>query len=150
MWSSIPNDIKSSTMFTFKWKLKKHLLHEKDTQLWTFATFHLPRTKFCKFWYFLVLCIFYMYLLFALFLPCAYYILFSMKAHPIVFFCFTLFFSCTSSISFGYFFIFIFCLNILNHTKFLHLNLIYSSVYIGMRFHLYIFFTMFCVCFPNW
>jgi len=32
-----------------------------------------------------------------------------------------------------------------NHTKFLHLNWIHSSMYIDMRFHLYIFFTMFCV-----
>jgi len=31
-----------------------------------------------------------------------------------------------------------------NH--FLQLSLIHSSVYIGMLFHLYIFFTMFCVC----
>jgi len=31
VWSSIPDCIKSSTTFTFKWKLKKHLLHEKDT-----------------------------------------------------------------------------------------------------------------------
>jgi len=33
----------------------------------------------------------------------------------------------------------------LNHIKFLQLNSIRSSVYIGTRFHLYIFFTMFCV-----
>jgi len=33
VWSSIPNHIKSSTTFTFKWKLKKHLLHDKDIQL---------------------------------------------------------------------------------------------------------------------
>jgi len=33
VWSSIPGDIMSSITFTFKWKLKKHLLHEKDTQL---------------------------------------------------------------------------------------------------------------------
>jgi len=33
VWSSIPNDIKYSTALTFKWKLKKHLLHEKGTQL---------------------------------------------------------------------------------------------------------------------
>ena len=31
------------------------------------------------------------------------------------------------------------------HTKILRLNSIHSSVYIGMRLHLYIFFTMFCV-----
>jgi len=31
IWSTIPDYIKSSTTFTFKWKLKKHLLHEKDT-----------------------------------------------------------------------------------------------------------------------
>ena len=29
VWSSILNDIKLSTTCTFKWKLKKHLLHEK-------------------------------------------------------------------------------------------------------------------------
>ena len=32
VWSSIPSDIKLSTTFTFKWKLKKHLLHEKISQ----------------------------------------------------------------------------------------------------------------------
>jgi len=31
VWSSIPNDFKSSTTFTFKWK--KHFLHDEDTQL---------------------------------------------------------------------------------------------------------------------
>jgi len=36
--------------------------------------------------------------------------------------------------------------DILNHTKFLQLSLIHPSVYIGMRFRMYIFFTMFCVC----
>jgi len=30
VWSSIPNDIKLSTTFTFKWK---HLLHEKNSHL---------------------------------------------------------------------------------------------------------------------
>jgi len=35
--------------------------------------------------------------------------------------------------------------HILNHIKLLELNLIPSSVNIGMRFHLYIFFTVFCV-----
>ena len=49
VWSSIPDDIKFSTTFTFKWKLKKHLLHEKKSQLWTLATFHLSRTKYCVF-----------------------------------------------------------------------------------------------------
>jgi len=35
VWSSIPDDIKFSTFttFTFKWKLKKHLLHEKNSHL---------------------------------------------------------------------------------------------------------------------
>jgi len=33
VWSSIPGDIKLSTTFTFKWKLKKHFLHEKNSQL---------------------------------------------------------------------------------------------------------------------
>ena len=70
VWSSIPNDIKPSTTFTFQRKLKKHLLHDKDTQLWTFATFHFFRTKFC---------VFYVYLLLAFFLPCAHPIVFSLK-----------------------------------------------------------------------
>jgi len=30
-WSSILDSIKSSATFTFKWKLKKHIVHEKDT-----------------------------------------------------------------------------------------------------------------------
>jgi len=71
---------------------------------------------------------------------------------PFVFFCFAFFF-CTSLISFCnfftyllvLFFTFFILLNYSNHTKILHLNSIHSSVYIGMRFHLYIFFTMFCV-----
>jgi len=33
VWSSITDDIKFSTTFTFKWKLKKHLLDEKNAQL---------------------------------------------------------------------------------------------------------------------
>jgi len=85
VWSSIPNHIKSSTTFTFRWKLKKHLRHDKDTELWTFAKFHLSRTKFCKFCNF-SFCVLYVYLLFAFLLPCAHPILFSMKAHSIVFF----------------------------------------------------------------
>jgi len=36
--------------------------------------------------------------------------------------------------------------HIINHTEFLQLNFIHSSMYIDMLFHLYIFFTMFCVC----
>jgi len=32
VWSSMPDDIKFSTTFSFKWKLKKHLLHEKNSQ----------------------------------------------------------------------------------------------------------------------
>ena len=48
-WSSIPDDIKFSTTFTFTWKLKKHLLHDKNYQLWIFATSHLSRPKYCVF-----------------------------------------------------------------------------------------------------
>ena len=33
VWFSIPDDIKFSTTLTFKWKLKKHLLHEKNSRL---------------------------------------------------------------------------------------------------------------------
>ena len=49
VWSSIPDDIEFSTTFNFKRKLKKHLLHEKNSQLWTLETFHLSRTKYCVF-----------------------------------------------------------------------------------------------------
>jgi len=49
VWSSIPDDIKFSITFTFKWKLKKHLLCEKNSQLWTLATSPLSRTKYCVF-----------------------------------------------------------------------------------------------------
>ena len=31
VWFSIPDDIKLSTAFTFKWKFKKHFLHEKNS-----------------------------------------------------------------------------------------------------------------------
>jgi len=33
VWSSIQDDIKLSTTFTFEWKFKKHLLNEKNFQL---------------------------------------------------------------------------------------------------------------------
>jgi len=33
VWSSIPDNIKFLNTFTFKWKFKKHLLHEKNSQL---------------------------------------------------------------------------------------------------------------------
>jgi len=49
LWSSIPDDIKFSTIFTFKWKLNKHHLHEKNSQLWTLAACPLSRTKYCVF-----------------------------------------------------------------------------------------------------
>jgi len=83
VWS-IPDDIKFSTTFTFKWKLKKHFLHENNSQLWTLATFHLFRTKllcilvFCNSVYFL--CVF----TFSCFL-CAHSMLFGMKVHFLVF-----------------------------------------------------------------
>jgi len=83
------------------------------------------------------LCIF----TFCIFLPCSHPILFSMKAHSIVFW---FFFFCTSLIHFCFFYIMF--KHIINHTKFLQINVIHSSVYIGMLFHLYIFLTVFCVC----
>ena len=49
VWSSITDDVKLSTTFSFKWKLKKHLLHEKNSQLWTLETFDLSRTNYCEF-----------------------------------------------------------------------------------------------------
>jgi len=85
VWSSIPDDIKLSTTLSFEWKLKKHLLHEKNSQLWTLATFHLSNKLllilvFCNSAYFL--CVF----TFSYFL-CAYSMLFGMKYT----FCFFLF-----------------------------------------------------------
>ena len=83
VWSSIPDDIKFSTIFTFKWKLKKYLLHEQNSQLWTLATFFLSRTKYCVF------CnsIFYVYLLLRIF--CVHILCFLAWKHtPFFLFCF--------------------------------------------------------------
>ena len=77
VWSSIPDDIKLSTTFTFKWKLKKHLLHEKNSQLWTLATFHMSN----KLLWILVFCnsvLFFVCIYFSHFL-CANSMLFGMK-----------------------------------------------------------------------
>jgi len=84
VWYSKPNDIKNSTTFSFKRKLKKNLLYEKDTQLWTFTTFHLYKTKSCEFLHFVilyVLCIF----TFSYFLSCTHPILFGMKLDSTIF-----------------------------------------------------------------
>ena len=87
VWYSIPDDIKFSTTFTFKWKLKKHLLHEKNSQLWTLATFHLCRTKYCVFCISILLfvCIY-----FFAFSVCIFYA-FRHEVHFLFFFCFALF-----------------------------------------------------------
>ena len=88
VWSSIPDDIKLSTTFTFKWKLKKHLLYEKNSQLWTLATFHLS-TNYCEFQYsaalFYFLCVF----TFSYFL--VHILCFSAWSTLFVFLCFALF-----------------------------------------------------------
>ena len=90
VWSSIPDDIKFSTTFTFKWKLKKHLLHEKNSQLWTLATFLLSRTKclciivFCNSAYFFVNKYFF------IFSVCSFYASRHIST-PFVFFCFVFF-----------------------------------------------------------
>ena len=89
-----------------------------------------------------------MYTYFFVFSVCTFYA-FLHESTLFSFFCFALFFFCTSLISFSNFFsfllFFLYCQKYCNHTKFLHLNSIDSSVYIGMRFYLYIFFTMFCI-----
>jgi len=70
-------------------------------------------------------------------------ILFSMKVHSKVFFvCFFLLYLINL---FLFLFLYLFK-HIINHTKFLQINVLHSSVYIGMLFHLYIFFAMLCVC----
>ena len=68
VWSSIPDDIKFSTTFTFKWKLKKHFLHEKKFPIMNFSNISLVQNK--------ILCI----LVFcnsALFFVCIYFFVFS-------------------------------------------------------------------------
>ena len=72
VWSSIPDDIKLLTTFTFKWKLKKHLLHQKKSQLWTLATFHLSNTLL----WILVFCnsvVFFVCIYFFVFSVCTFY-----------------------------------------------------------------------------
>jgi len=105
IWSSIPDDIKFSTTFTFKWKLQKHLLHEKYSQLWTLVTFPLSRKKYCVFWYSVTLLIFCVYLLFRIF--CVHILCFSAYKHTFCFFLFCFFFFCTSLISFCNYFTFL-------------------------------------------
>ena len=81
--SSIPDDIKFSTTFTFKWKLKKHLLHEKNSQLWTLATFHLSN----KLLWILVLCnsnLFFVCIYFFVFSVCTFYA-FRHEVHFLIF-----------------------------------------------------------------
>jgi len=89
VWSSIPDDIKFSTTFTFKWKLKKHLLHEKNSQLWTLTTFPLSRTKHCVFSYSVTLLIFCEHLLFHIF--CVHILYFSTYKYTLCFFLFCFF-----------------------------------------------------------
>ena len=89
VWSSIPDDIKLSTTFTFKWKLKKHLLHETNSQLWTLAIFHLSN----KLLWFLVFCnsvLLYVCIYFFVFSVCTFYA-FRHEVHLLFFFYFTLF-----------------------------------------------------------
>jgi len=82
--SSIPYDIKFSTTFTFKWKLKKHLLHEKNPNFMNFSNKSLVQNKilcilvFCNSVYFL--CIF----TFSYF-PCTHSMLFGMNVHFLFF-----------------------------------------------------------------
>ena len=97
---------------------------------------------------FCTLIIFYVYLLFCLFSFLCTSHSFPHESTLHSFFCFAFFFFCTSLISFYYFFalsIFLFCFNIFLTTPNSFNDSIQSSVYIGMRIHLYIFFTMFCL-----
>ena len=83
VWSSILDDIKLSTTFTFKWKLKKHLLHEKNSQLWTLATFHLSN----KLLWILVFCdsiVFFVCIYFFVYSVCKFYA-FRHEVHFLIF-----------------------------------------------------------------
>ena len=105
VWSSIPDDIKFSTTFTFKWKLKKHLLHEKKIPIMNFSNISLVHNKilcilvFCNSAY--ILCI----ITSSYFLR-AHSMLFGIWLH-LLFFSVLLFFFCTSLISFCNFFSFL-------------------------------------------
>ena len=90
VWSSIPDDIKLSTTFTFRWKLKKHLLHEEIPNYELQQHFISP-TNYCEFQYSVTpfYFIFFVYLLFRIF--CVHILCFSAWSTPFVFFCFALF-----------------------------------------------------------
>jgi len=99
VWSSIPDDIKFSTIF--EWKLKEHLLHEKKFPIMNFSNISLVQNK--------ILCI----LLFCssvLFFVCIYFfafpvfIFYAFRHEVHLLFCFVFF--CTSLISFCNFFTF--------------------------------------------
>ena len=88
VWSSIPDDIKFSTTFSFKWKLKKHL-HEKNSQPWTLATFHLSN----KLLWILVFCnsvLLYVCIYFFVFSVCTFHAS-QHESTSFLFFCFALF-----------------------------------------------------------
>ena len=93
--------------------------------------------------------VYFVYIYFShFFLPCTHPILFSMKAHSIDFF---VFFFSTSLICFCSCFYILFK-HIINHAKFLQLNLIHSSVYIQQACAFICTFSSPCsvfVCFPN-
>ena len=81
VWSAIPDDVKFWTTSTFQWKLKKHLLHEKNSQLWTLVPFRLSEQNPV---YSNILFIFCVYLLSHIFFLGAHFMLFGMKVHYLV------------------------------------------------------------------
>jgi len=89
VWSALPNDIKLSTTFTFKWKLKKNLRHEKNSQQWTLATFHLSN-KLLRILVFCNSVLFFVYIYFFVFSVCTFYA-FRHEVHFLFFFCFLCF-----------------------------------------------------------
>jgi len=66
VWSSIPDDIKYLTTSTFKWKLKKHLLHEKNSQF-NFSNISPVQDKILGILVFCNSVLFFVYLLFRIF-----------------------------------------------------------------------------------
>jgi len=122
------------------WRKTSYMIKTHNCELLQRFTYPEPNSVnsvFCNSVYFV--CIF----AFRSFFPCTHPVLFSMKAHSIVFS--FVFVFCASLICFCSIFCILFK-HTINHTTFFHLNLIHSSVYIGMPFHLYMFFTIFCVC----
>ena len=152
-WPLISGCMKSLSTFTFKWQLKEHLSHEKDTWLCILATFNFIKNKmlflayqFFSNWGDVSLFVFYMTFFFSYpFLCTSHFFPYKIALNN--------FFVFLPGQLFFYFLFFYFIFQTLykhyfDHTKFPQLNLFHSYVNIlACSFHLQDFITMLCVCF---